>query len=881
MALLKQNIDGAQTFFLDAKFANDSENVNISSVDMFFKFKPDRLSLTGQPEPGVTLFIAPTKYGVPLINRTSGLFTGRGITRVSHKDVITSSDASQPTKFEFPDPVMIKTNQEYAFCFSYDISAEFTPWTSVTGELLLPDETRISPGPSNQFIGKYYDFTSLFIAENDDSSLDGYIRSWREISDTSLKFNINLARYAIDGVPITETATTKKIYKTLGGGSELPTTSNSTVQEYEIPMSAYEYISFDENESSKAEFTGGQLAFQNTFHFPGGWASGNSWMTFDVARGNNHITANSEYPNGASFSWEDIFSDNNGRRYIVIQNPAHTKTNVRRIRAIVSNTVAELVEPPTFTTAQAKIMVTPTGLLSHFQKESVFDKEDSMVFLSKSTANSTVRFVNNSIETANIDVGGTGFSNDEVLYITGYEELSGVVEGGYPAIANLVTNSTGGITGIHFSNIGCGFVNASAIEYVFANSSQIGNVASNTANGTGATISVTTGATIKTEYGNNVFKNTVPINLDIGEFTPFHRVFAPPGVTYSTTFKTNYYKETSANTLSGYAYYIKSPATEAPLRLNTINRTQQYSKTPVLMSKSNEFNVKYTNGNVNDRIPNTAATYSNSALIALRWNYSSDYTTFVTGRPSLQFTKYIINNDATNEHTDSGNAKARHISKIIPFDRAAEDLRLYLTAYKPANTDIKAYARLYNSEDSEAFDQKNWTELELIDGTSIVSSSTDENDYIELTYGIYNIPKDRTKLDGTIEIANNSATISGVGTDFSTDLAAGDLVYMYQPLFPDNYMIASVVSVANTTSMDVDVTTTNNSIISDGMFIEKVTYPRQAFINPLNDNIVRYYNQNFQSFDGYDSLAIKLVYLSDTLHKVPRVDDVRGIGVSA
>ena len=880
MTLLRQNIDGAQTFFIDPKIADGSRTVAISSVDLFFKFKPDsRNNITGQPSPGVTVFIVPTKFGVPIINRSSGIFTDIGITSVDIQDIITSSDASQPTKFEFPDPFPVVTDAEYALVYSFDLSSQFELWKTVSGEPLINNPNRRSPGPSNRFIGNHYGFTSMFIAEQDDSNLDDYMRFWRNIPSSALKFNINVARYAINGVPIQETNTTSKVFNSYAGLAP-PAASNSSTLTYDMLVSGYEYVTFSENESSKAEFVGAQLAYQNTFFFPGGTANSDA-LNLTIQRGNTTILANSEYPNGSAFAWTDIFSANNPNKYITIKPLDNSKTNVRLVKDIITNTQIELYEAPSFTSNTGRMLITPTALVSSFNKSSLFDKEDAFVFLSHSTANSTVRFVNNTIEAATIVAGGSGYSNGDVLYLTGFEDVNTAVEGGYVAAANLVTNSTGGITDLFFTNAGCGFVNTDLIVPVFANSTQVGNTSANSSAGTGANISYTVGATINTEYGNNVFKNSVIQNIDFGDFLPFYKIDVPPGVNYNLSFHSNYYKTPNANTNSGYAYYVRDTATNRPLRLSRLNRTQQYGLAPVLVSKSNEFVIKYPNGSDNNRIPNTATTYSNSIFVRAVFDYVSDYSSFDTSTPYFQFSKFIVNDDATDEHTDSGNAFSKHISTVLNFERPAEDFRLYLTAYKPANTDIKAYARFYKVEDTESFDDKNWTELEPLDGDQLVSSSIDEDDYKEFTYGIYNIPKDRTKLSGTVTLANNSATITGVGTNFSANLANGDVVYIYQPLFPNNYVIASVVSIANTTSMVIDESTTNNSLLSDGMKIEKITYPKQAFLNPLNSNIVRYYNSNYESFDTYDSIAVKLVYLSDTLNKAPRVDDLRGVGISA
>lgn len=63
----------------------------------------------------------------------------------------------------------------------------------------------------------------------------------------------------------------------------------------------------------------------------------------------------------------------------------------------------------------------------------------------------------------------------------------------------------------------------------------------------------------------------------------------------------------------------------------------------------------------------------------------------------------------------------------------AEDLLVFLTAYKPPGTDIKVWAKVLHNEDSEAFAYLPWIELASSETTSY-SSLSNKNDFIELRY---------------------------------------------------------------------------------------------------------------------------------------------------
>jgi hypothetical protein len=65
------------------------------------------------------------------------------------------------------------------------------------------------------------------------------------------------------------------------------------------------------------------------------------------------------------------------------------------------------------------------------------------------------------------------------------------------------------------------------------------------------------------------------------------------------------------------------------------------------------------------------------------------------------------------ESVNDGEGKARYISKSITLadNLDAEDLNVYLTAYRPPGTTIEVYAKFLAEDDPEQFDAKVWTQL--------------------------------------------------------------------------------------------------------------------------------------------------------------------------
>lgn len=107
-------------------------------------------------------------------------------------------------------------------------------------------------------------------------------------------------------------------------------------------------------------------------------------------------------------------------------------------------------------------------------------------------------------------------------------------------------------------------------------------------------------------------------------------------------------------------------------------------------------------------------------------------------RKSTLAIENLINNDATDEHTRYGNALTRYISRnlILADGQEAEDIRVYITAYRPVGTDIKVYVKFLNQEDGDQFVDKVWTLLDSDVGSAAFSSPIDIVDYKEFEFGV-------------------------------------------------------------------------------------------------------------------------------------------------
>lgn len=227
----------------------------------------------------------------------------------------------------------------------------------------------------------------------------------------------------------------------------------------------------------------------------------------------------------------------------------------------------------------------------------------------------------------------------------------------------------------------------------------------------------------------------------------------------------------------------------------------------------------------------------------------------------------------------NGLARAKYISKKINFapDRYAEDIVAYVTAYRPAGTEIRVYAKIHNATDRETFDDKGWTPLELKSNVDKFSTAN-PNDMYEYTYGFPQYPEVYTSLSGSFITTSASNTIV-TSTDQSAVVKSGDLILIRDPLIADNHEVFPVAS-CNSTAIVLYEQINNANIVGD-MKIDKLKYRTTAWNNIANDNVVRYVSTTQVKFDTYSSMQLKVVLLANNSYVVPKVEQIQVIGTSA
>lgn len=186
-----------------------------------------------------------------------------------------------------------------------------------------------------------------------------------------------------------------------------------------------------------------------------------------------------------------------------------------------------------------------------------------------------------------------------------------------------------------------------------------------------------------------------------------------------------------ANTLtsdSSGTNYVTS-ATGVPLALN--DNTYLNKTATIIKSRSNEI-VDGTGKSFKVRVNlNNSQSGTKDATPIVDWGISN-----------MAIYEYIVNNVVNDGDTNElqGSvltpADSKYITKTITladgFD--ANDLKVYLTAYKSPSTNIKVYARFQNDTDTRTFSEIEWTELSLVDNA--FSSTADRYDYREFEYAV-------------------------------------------------------------------------------------------------------------------------------------------------
>lgn len=779
----------AQTFFIDKAAVKNAPSVLLTSVKLYFKRKPKATNnRSGIVNPGVVISVTETDSSYsPDSNR---IIKGTTV-RLSYAQVLASLDASAQSVFTFDAPVSVASDRFYAIIIKFE-DPDFELWQNVQGERLVNTNSP-SPGATGTSDGKFYQFNNYSAPT--------------PLNNVDLKYKVSVAKFSANTVTI------------------------------DMVPKSQEFIKYG---SLTKPMLSGEFVYQDF----GGHANGelSSNVTF-YATGTINVASNSSIVTGSAtvgFATNGLAAND----FIVITDGTAGNTDVVKVTQILSNTSISVDPNPSFTANN--VYYKKTVVAKYFTT----DKLSGEVVLTDSTANATAFFTNTSIQTATITNGGTGYSNSDILEVSGGGSTAN-------AYATITTNGSGVITGLNFTNVGLGFTTTPTTTIT-------------TVGGSSATFTYTIGSLIRSRTSRSRIKLDQVVDRRTKFVKPKLAVSLPPSTkaTYTMNFSNTAYNLSNTREVRGENDKIKELNYDAVIA----SRSNEARNTANLFEDNKG---KHRSGRIQMKVDvaETANSTTSSFVSPLVFDNKLELLTM----------RAVINNDITGEEGRYGNAACKHITKRVSFGegKSAEDLKVFINAYRPPNTDIKIYAKVHNSSDPEPFDDKSWTLLEVEYGADQVSNPNTPTDMREYGYGLTQFPTLDTNLTGTFETQGNTQII-GVGSLANTELVANDLIRIYDPLFPENYEVAVVASVTDATTFDITTPLTNLSVNDiAGVQIDKLKHKYSVFNNIAGDNVARYYSSTMVPYDKFDSYSLKIVLLSSDGISVPRVDDIRSLGVSA
>lgn len=244
-----------------------------------------------------------------------------------------------------------------------------------------------------------------------------------------------------------------------------------------------------------------------------------------------------------------------------------------------------------------------------------------------------------------------------------------------------------------------------------------------------------------------------------------------------------------------------------------------------------------------------------------------------------------INDVDTNERLyGQGLTTSKYISKTITLASGmeAEDLNTYITGYRPAGTNLEAYAMFTSPGDDDKMIDRQWTKLKLSEGQKELFSASDtSNDFKEFKFAVPSIPtiEDTNRQSGVATCTQGSTTVSGSGAN-NNNYTAGDLMIITDGI-PDNYVLGRVTS-ANSTA--VVLTSAADKAFTSALHYKVNADEKQAaFLYPQSDGSykLRYFDSSGREYENFGLFQLKVLFRSDKQYKVPKIADIRAIALSA
>jgi len=841
----------AQTFYINEP-TGGVEGVVLTSVDIYFQ----SVSSTY----GVELRICTTQNGQPtpyilpeatkILQVTDKYSNGTPIIRAS-------SDASVPTKFTFDSPITLQTQTSYALVIvPVGGNPDYKIWTGLIGGSDVTTNTPIYQSATA--------YGTLYLSTND---ID-----FTAVQSEAIKYTLYTADFTTSG------GTGNAVYNIFNCEQLISynMTGSFTANEKIFITNNFIYQASLTLSSNTGSFTAGEIVYQS---------NGSS----NVATG-NLVFANSS---------KILISSSNGAWVTSSSN------NTFNLKGLTSgaNGVISAVSQNVVTNSNTTILVPYTN----DGTSNVFYANQTIFVGTSSLSTSQVRVVTAVVNSTAIAVdSNVSFSdlNSNIGQIRG--DNYGLY-GFYSGPRSQISYNTNIDLFDSTSNSSVNFSSASGQRIIGNKSgtSAIINYQTNTPydsimpqiaiNYTPSTSSV---FSLKGISATGYDTSTTPLtNYIMTELTDYRRNIKGRSAEYynnsgnnTTTIAIS--MSTSNNKISPYIDTIQNSLTAVQNQLYNTNDITGYVFT--YSNRNGKLikgqNVTQNNGSAGVVTGQVYSFDSNYLYVAnASGTFYSGNTIYVTSN-SINNVK-IISSAEVNEKYSSNvmPAMSRYISKsvVLATGQDAEDLVVYIGAYRPAGSNLQVYGQLLNAHDPDPLTTKIYSRLiEQPTSTALVSSSTNTNDYVELVYGM---PQSQLVYSNSVACSNASANITINSPYTVAPFSNGQYIYLNNANTggsnTSTFNVRQVVGVnlnSNSTVLTLNSPPSvvgNSTWYADIGIIPGLEHQSGAFNYMNNLGITRYVSNTDIVYDTYLTFAIKIVPTSNNPVIVPRCTDMRALAL--
>jgi hypothetical protein len=724
----------AQTFTV-VEPQNGVEAVFLTGVDLFFQSVDTNF--------GVTLQIRDTVNGVPTVNTIP--YASKTL---SASQITSSTDASAPTNFTFDTPVIIQTNQQYALVvIPVGGNPNYNIWT---GELGGTDVTTGNPIFNNNQLG------TLFASSND--------LNFTAIPLESMKYNLYTATFtATSGTGYYRNSNTDffTVSNIIGNfiigeqifmSNSVPAIGYANLQSgYANSFSAGEVVY--QGSSLALSTANATVYFGNTSvikfsNLKGSFAVGTTITSANTGYTSNVVALSQNtvtYSNTSIKVPDASYTDYNVGNYVFVTTSSLTNAQIVSITAANTTTNILTVTPTiTFTDPNATIgRVRGDSNLYGYLSSTSRSSPSAVFVVDGVTSTSTLNFANSANQYM-IGRTSSAISNITNIFNPKYDSIT-------PQFAQINANET-------------------TTSWSFRGTSNTGTL------------------------DNNYYA----INEDIPyEFIDEQRIIMSRSLELSNT-SINGNSTLQVEVSMGTSNTMISPYID---RIRNVVTTTHNKISPA--SWLNGYTVSYTNANnsfnLGDLVWQSNSTVNTSAIIIggnssvlLLTNTTSSNTasigafnansTSIITDANTGAVANVVSTQLRNESINAGFVLTRYISKnvILATGQDSEDIITYLGAYRPPGTNLLVYAKVLHSQDSDTFNNKDWSFMPETSSPALQSSLVNTNDILELTYGL---PSSNLIYSGGITSNTTNSIINFTGGNTTAGFIPGMFVYLADQSF--------------------------------------------------------------------------------------------------